>query len=306
MDYFHSISKMTLGTVQLGLNYGIANKEGKPDEEKAFRILEASFSHGINCLDTASGYGDSEAIIGKFLENNKILRSDVCLVTKFKLGKINESDAETAVRRTVEESLKNLRTDYLDILLLHDANEFSVFGEKITETFEKLLSEGIVKMAGASCYRFEEIEKMVENEMYSAFQIPVNLLDTRITNGIGAQKLKNKLVFARSIFLQGLFFLDPANLTGNLKETDHYLKRINEIAGEMNMTIAQLSVNYVNSLQYINSLVVGADNPEQVIENRHLFETKPFSGSVVKSIEDRLMGVPDWVFMPATWDKQNN
>jgi len=305
MEYYNSISRMTLGTVQLGLNYGIANIEGKPDEEKAFRILDSAFGSGVNCLDTAADYGDSEMVIGKYLSERNKIRSEVCIVTKFKLGRISGSDVETNMMRSVEKSLKNLHTDYLDILLMHDANEFSAFGNKITEVLEKLLTEGIIKMAGASCYKFSEIEAMMGNEIYHAFQIPVNLLDMRITRGQGAARLKEKLVFARSVFLQGLFFLDPANLKGNLKEIDKYLIRINEIAGEMNVSVAQLSAAYVNSHTYIDSLVIGADNPEQVRENTRLLDFKPFSDKTLNLIEEKLKGAPDWLLMPSLWDKQN-
>jgi aryl-alcohol dehydrogenase-like predicted oxidoreductase len=305
MEYNNSISRMTLGTVQLGLNYGIANIEGKPDEEKAFMILNSAFGSGVNCLDTAADYGDSEKVIGKYLSERKKIRSEVCLVTKFKLGRIDGSDVETTMMRSIEKSLKNLRTDYLDILLMHDANEYATFGNKMTEVFEKLLTEGIIKMAGASCYKFSEIEVMMGNEIYHAFQIPVNLLDMRITRGKGAVRLKEKLVFARSVFLQGLFFLDPANLTGNLKEIDKYLIKIAEIAGEMNITVAQLSAAYVNSLSYIDSLVIGGDNPEQVRENARLLDFRPFGEKTLNSIEEKLKGSPDWLLMPPLWDKQN-
>jgi aryl-alcohol dehydrogenase-like predicted oxidoreductase len=304
MGNINSISKMTLGTVQLGLNYGIANKEGKPDEEKAFMILDSAFASGCNCLDTAADYGDSEKVIGKYLADRNKKRSEISIVTKFKLGKISSSEAENGMLRSVEKSLKNLGTSYLDVLLMHDANEFSTFGNIITKVFTKLLAEGTIKMAGASCYNFREIEVMMDNEIYHAFQIPVNLLDMRITRGKGAAKLRNKMVFARSVFLQGLFYLNPANLKGNLREIDKFLVNINKIAGEMNITVPQLAVSYVNSLSYINSLVIGADNPEQVQMNARLLNSKTLGQKTLNSIEDKLKGAPDWLFMPSLWDKQ--
>jgi len=105
--------------------------------------------------------------------------------------------------------------------------------------------------------------------------------------------------------LQGLFFMDPSNLKGNLKKIDKYLIKINEIAGEMNITLSQLSAGYVNSLSFIDSLVIGADNPEQVSENARLLDFKPFSEKTQNSIEEKLKGAPDWLLMPSLWDKQN-
>lgn len=298
------VSKMTLGTVQLGLDYGVANNEGKPDELKAFSIIDSALSAGINCLDTAAGYGDSEKVIGKYFVARNTKRSDITIVTKFKLGQIRLAEVESVMMKSVEQSMKNLNTDYLDMLLIHDANEFSVYGTNITKVYEKLLSDGTIKVAGASCYLFSEIEPMMENEIYHAFQIPVNLLDMRITNGEGAKKLSNKLVFARSVFLQGLFFMDSLRLKGNLKEIGKYIKTIHDIAYEMNISVAQLAITFARSLQYIDSLVIGADNPGQVIENAKLVDSAPFSQDVLDSIGGRLKGAPDWLFMPYLWDKQ--
>jgi aryl-alcohol dehydrogenase-like predicted oxidoreductase len=304
MGNINAISPMTLGTVQLGLNYGIANNEGKPDEEKAFKILDSAFASGVNCLDTAADYGDSEKVIGKYLTTQNKRRSEISIVTKFKLGKISSADVEIEMMKSIEESLRNLNTDYIDILLMHDAKEFSIFGKKITKVYETLLDKGIIKVAGASCYEFSDIENMLEDEIYSAFQIPVNILDMRITNGKGAGKLVNKLVFARSVFLQGLFFMDPLQLKDNLKEISKYLTTINDIASEMNIPVSQLAVTYLRSLHYVNSLVIGADNTDHVRENAKLVNSKPFQKNILNSIAERLKGAPDWLFMPYLWDNQ--
>ena len=62
-----SLSAMTIGTVQLGMNYGIANDAGQPDEAKSFAMLRAAFENGITSLDTAAAYGNSEEVIGSWM-----------------------------------------------------------------------------------------------------------------------------------------------------------------------------------------------------------------------------------------------
>ena len=59
----HNISRFSLGTVQLGMDYGIGDDKAKPSAEKAFSILDRAMEHGINNLDTANNYGDSEQTI---------------------------------------------------------------------------------------------------------------------------------------------------------------------------------------------------------------------------------------------------
>jgi aryl-alcohol dehydrogenase-like predicted oxidoreductase len=302
----NQISRMTLGTAQLGLEYGIANIEGKPDEDKAFRIIDSALENGVNCLDTAAAYGDSEKVLGNYFRNSGKNREDIFIVTKFKVGNIKLSDVETVMMKSVENSLKSLNSAYLDILLIHDAQEFSVYGRNMTKVFEKLLSGGIINKAGASCYGFREIEAMLENEIFQAFQVPANILDMRISNSEDEKKLNNKLVFVRSVFLQGLFFLNPENLKGNLKETAKYLLLIKDIAEEMNISLSQLLVTYVRSLHFADSLIIGADNPKQVEENLKLLEVEPFPLHIMDSIRERVKGAPDWVFSPFLWDKQHD
>ena len=60
------VSKMSLGTVQFGLHYGIANDVGKPPEEQSYEMLKAALDNGVTSIDTAHAYGDSEDIIGRF------------------------------------------------------------------------------------------------------------------------------------------------------------------------------------------------------------------------------------------------
>ena len=76
------ISKLILGTVQFGLNYGIANSEGKPDLNKVRAILRCAADHGIRILDTAAAYGDSETVIGTVFAEDSALKNHFQVVSK--------------------------------------------------------------------------------------------------------------------------------------------------------------------------------------------------------------------------------
>ena len=75
-------NKLVLGTAQLGLNYGIANVIGKPTEKQALEIMKYAVENGINYFDTAHSYGNSEIIIGKFLNFYKNYKNKVNIITK--------------------------------------------------------------------------------------------------------------------------------------------------------------------------------------------------------------------------------
>lgn len=298
------ISRMTLGTVQLGLDYGIANKEGKPSDEKAFSILDKAVEKGVNCLDTAAGYGDSEEVIGRWFKTGTADRNGMSIATKFKLGEIDSKDVEYELIGSVERSLVKLGTDYIDYLLMHDAGEYEKYSKEIDTTIEKLMKQGCVKSAGASGYDYNGIKNIVEKDIYTCFQIPVNLLDYRITGTKTEEKLRDKTVFARSVYLQGLFFRDTTSLTGNLKEAAVFIKKIRAVADKYDYSISRLAMGYVNSLGFIDSLVVGADNPKHVEDNAKLIEKPKFAGDFMAMLKDELGGAPDWLFYPWNWDKQ--
>ena len=297
------LSRMTLGTVQLGLNYGIANSEGKPDTKKAYSILDMAIDSGVNCLDTASGYGDSEKVIGEWMKNREFNRDSVSIVTKFKLGDISAEDVEYNLIGSVESSLVALGTDYVDYLLMHDASEYEKFGKEIDGAIKKLIKQGCVKAAGASGYDYDGIKEIIKKDMYTAFQIPVNMIDQRLTD-IEVKELKAKTIFARSVYLQGLVFMNTQQLYGNLKEIAPFIKKIRKIADEFNYSVARLAMGYVNSLSYIDSLVVGADNPGHVSDNAKLIKTPKFAGDMIHKIKTELAGAPDWLFYPWLWDKK--
>jgi len=297
------LSRMTLGTVQLGLNYGIANSEGKPNTEKAYAILDKAIDTGVNCLDTASGYGDSEKVIGSWMKNREFNRGSVSIVTKFKLGDIDTDDVEYELIGSVERSLVNLGTDYVDYLLMHDASEYEKYGKEIDGAIKKLMKQGCIKSAGASGYDYDGIKNIINNDMYTAFQIPVNMIDQRLTDK-EIEGLKSKTVFARSVYLQGLFFMNTQQLFGNLKEIAPFVQKIRKIADEFNYSVARLAMGYVNSLSYVDSLVIGADNPGHVSDNAKLLSHPKFAGDMLHKIKTELKGAPDWLFYPMLWDKK--
>ncbi len=80
------LPRLTLGTVQLGMDYGIANTAGKPDYEKSAGILDAALEGGINAFDTAAAYGDSEAVIGRYFWSMPEGAAKPIIITKLKTG----------------------------------------------------------------------------------------------------------------------------------------------------------------------------------------------------------------------------
>ncbi len=284
------ISKMTLGTVQLGMNYGIANKTGKPSREKAFEILNTAAGGGVNSFDTANAYGDSEDVLGRYFCSPQCKVRRPFFTTKFKLGLPAEADrytVEREIRSFAEKSLERLKINKIQVYMLHNAIAMSRYGDTVPETLKKLKNEGLVEKAGVSVYNPEEVDKMLENELYEAVQIPMNVFDLKMVRSGALNKLKNAgyIVFVRSVFLQGLFFMEPGQMPESLASTSEYLKQLHKLAQEEGLSIAQLALSFIRDLEGVTCLVLGAETPEQVEENIRLMEGPGLKRSTVERIE---------------------
>ena len=283
-----NISPMTLGTVQLGLNYGIANTAGKPDEEKSFSILRAALSGGVTYLDTARGYGDSEEVIGRFLKTREGPLPGI--VTKIpKLQGTTPYEIEKFVTESMEESLASLGVNKVDMVMLHGADDPAIHGQKCADAMKALLDRGYTQQVGVSVYTAENIQSMLEYDVFSLTQVPMSIFDQRLIAGGWIDRLKERdyTVFVRSVFLQGLFFLDPETMTDPIlvQHAAPKLRVLREIADRENMTVAQLAIAFIRDLPGVTSLVLGADTPEQVQNNIAYFDTPALSETVMDRLQ---------------------
>ncbi len=303
----YTIPKMTLGTVALGLAYGISNAEGKPAKEKGFAILSTALSLGINTFDTARIYGDAEFLIGNFLSQDKN-RPKTNLITKFVISNDNLANIELArkqVYESVKSSCSSLKLKQIPICLFHKATgqNMEMLMEILPVIFEDLKNDGLIDLAGVSIYHPYGEEMFLEHPVFEAFQVPVNVFDQRIIrNGMLEHMQKeNKIVFARSVYLQGLFFLSPDELKGNLVNARPYILALLDLAKQAGMSIAQLAFSYVRDLEAVTSIVFGATTELQVQENVKLLYGSKIPLKIRQSIESLFNNMPGDIITPGLW-----
>ncbi|MDO8685509.1 MAG: aldo/keto reductase, partial [Clostridiales bacterium] len=158
------ISRFTLGTVQLGMEYGIANRSGKPGLERSFEILTTALDEGVNCFDTANIYGNSEEILGKYFSSMHSGKKPPLITTKFKIdpaGDTSHMGIEKQMYGLVEKSLHKIKIRAIPVYMLHNAKDMSLYGNAVRETLEKMKTEGLIEKAGVSVYNPEEVEEML-------------------------------------------------------------------------------------------------------------------------------------------------
>ena len=303
----YKISNLTLGTVALGMNYGISNNEDKPDKAHSFGIISSALKSGINTLDTARGYGEAEQLIGDFLENKEI-DQPVNIVTKFRLSPENLTNKEkvrTEIYNSVRSSLSFLKLKRIPICLLHMNRRLPLDDvlENLPSILSNLKNDGLIDIAGVSVDHPDEAASFLEHSVIEAMQVPVNIFDTRIIKNGSLERMhkEGKIVFARSIFLQGLFFMKPDNLKGNLTEATKYIEALHNTARRASMSISQLAFSFVNNLEGVSSIVFGAVNEGQVKQNIGLLETGVISDEIKKLIKYNFDEVPEHIITPGQW-----
>jgi len=218
---------LVLGTAQLGMNYGINNEDGKPSKTESFKILDYAYNENIKMVDTALAYGDSEKVIGDYKNSFKICSKMPSL------SNMNNGDIE----KTFNKSLNNLKVETIDYYLIHDFQD--ALKQDVIHFLKKYKKEGIINNTGVSVYEPEEADKIINTGLYDSIQIPLNILDTRFLQK-GLLSNKNITIFIRSIFLQGLLFLDYDKTPENLSEASSYLKKINDFCDDHNVNLVNL------------------------------------------------------------------
>lgn len=245
--------KIVLGTVQFGCQYGI-NSAGRPDEIEVGKILREAKLSGINTLDTSSAYGNAEEVLG------------VCCTNGFKVISKYPKCRESVFER-FNSSLGRIKTDKLYGYLLH---HFDVYKEdqSVWNAFLKLRDEGRVEKIGFSLYQPEELELLLDRKVdFSLLQVPYNLFDRKFEPYLKELHDRGVEIHVRSTFLQGLFFMKRNMLPEKLSPLRPYLTELDEYAINTGLSIVQLALNYNLQNPYIDGVLIGVDNVQQLQNN---------------------------------------
>ena len=299
------ISKMTLGTVQLGMSYGVNNLSGIPSEEQSFAILDAAYSGGVSVLDTSDDYGKSEEVIGSYLKQNKDKHFDIC--TKFKITQETSKDIYKSLKDFATLSAKKLSIDKIPFFLSHTEANFFDYGDRLVEALNELKKDGIIVSAGISVSRKDCLDRIIESGGFDAVQLPLNLLDNKELRDGTVKKMSDAgiAVFVRSVYLQGLFFRKQEDLlNSNLSMAAPLVNRIKEIAEDEGLSVAQLAMSFIRDAEGVVSLVVGSETQEQVKENLKMFDTPILSQKVREMILAEFRNVDPFVISPWEWAKR--
>lgn len=272
--------EMVLGTAQLGMAYGI-NRASSPSFDEGQEIVRTAIANGVQWLDTARVYGESEAVLGQVLGAGWDGRCRV--VTKLDaLTAWGHNEAEACIRAAAEvsllTSLQKLKLSKLDIVLLHRAEHWRGWNGALADLMLEWREADRISAIGVSVQSPEELEIMLAEPAIEHIQLPFNILDHRwdgLYDSIFEVKAKRSLtVHLRSALLQGLLVSDDPALwqrahVPNAREIRAWL---NKQVRELNqLDIVALCINWCRAQKWADGVVIGVDDIEQLNQNLSIF-----------------------------------
>ncbi|MGO8755124.1 MAG: aldo/keto reductase [Gallionellaceae bacterium] len=308
------VSRLVLGTAQLGMHYGIANKTGQPSETLGQELIKTAIANGVIFLDTARAYGKSEEVVGKTLKNGWQGRAKI--ITK--LSPLAECPADASaqtvrayVDASVYQSCAALGMQHLDVLMLHRAAHLDEWDGAVWQRLLDLKAAGIIKELGISVQNPEELERSLSVNELAFIQMPFNILDWRwdalIPQIISARQNRKLAIHVRSILLQGLLPSVAADqwLKANIEDPGkimQWLKDRSASCGRADVT--DLCLGYVHAQDWVDGLVIGMENMGQLAENIKYLNRPPLSAAEVRSIRNDRPELSDAALNPALWRNQ--
>ena len=297
-------AKLALGTAQFGMTYGIANQFGQPDRSTVVDILETAMLYDITAWDTSPAYGDSEMLLGHFVTSSSgIFQISSKMPSLTNTGRrIKSSELFDVVGKYIRSSLETLNLNQMSFYFIHDERDFVTYGIELLEILSNYKMKGLINGVGISVYSPRNAMEALETNRIDAIQLPFNLFDQRFLPTISIAADNEVVVFARSIFLQGLFFLSPREADLKVSGASEWIKNLHLLSDITNRSIAELAMCYVRDTLGISLVLVGVDAKEQLRSNFRLFSCPVLEDWELAEISDRFGRTPLKIVNPTLWN----
>ncbi len=260
--------KLGLGTVQWGMAYGIANRDGRrPQPTEVGRMLRQAQAAGVDLLDTAAVYGEAESVIGQHAELTRHMK----VVTKTAPWPQYAADQNVAavLEEAFVQSLKRLKCHRVYGLLVHQsADLLSPHGARIWCALEDFKARGLVTRIGVSVYDPDELERVIAILPIEIVQLPFNLYDQRFLQSGWLKQLHRAgvEVHGRSAFLQGLLLIAAEQLPQAFNQWRSHHQRLYREFEAIGASPLTASLRFCLDQPDIDRVIVGCESPQQLDE----------------------------------------
>jgi aryl-alcohol dehydrogenase-like predicted oxidoreductase len=286
------MNRIVLGGAQLGLPYGILNGGETLSREAVARILDTAVSHGIDSIDTAIAYGQSETVIGETAQNR------FKIISKLPPIPSDMANVSQWVRTQIDASLSRLNCSSLEALLLHHPQDLiGPHGSELYAAVNSLLSEKIIERFGVSIYAPNELDGIIGKFNIDVVQAPLNVFDRRIIGVTDQLSALNIEVHVRSVFLQGVLIANPKDRPQRFQPWSEHFARFDEWVHSTGMSAMACCLGFALQQPGVTKLVIGTTSKESLTEimtsipNIHLEVPADLQSSSEQLIDPRVWSV---------------
>lgn len=294
------MAEYCIGTAQFGMTYGIANKSGQTDYDEIDKIVKYAIENNIRYFDTAQSYGECETVLGKAV--SKLSNNDNIRIIS-KLSPDFQKSSPEIIIESVKSSLKRLNVRSLYGFLAHRAE--AIHFDSFLSAMEILKKDGLVFKTGVSVYTPEQALGVMNRSEVNILQIPFNILDKRwLDKGIIEKAKENNIqLFFRSIFLQGLIFLNENELINRkMKWAKPYLKQFNDLVKNTPFSAIELAFGILTNTPGDNVIIMGLDSSNQFQQNLSIINKIAIDNKISDNWWINLPVFPEKFLNPTLWN----
>lgn len=289
------VSQLSLGTVELGLDYGIAKdgEQRRPRESDAKDLLHFALDRGINLIDTARAYGDSERIIGDALKKR---RHEYVLVSKI----LPNPGHPVEVMSQIDSSLAALQTDHIDIMMIHSRAGQIAFDAEAFEQLDQSRRQGKLRFIGSSVYGPKAAVTAVASKQFDCIEVAYNLVDRRVEDELLALAASADVgVIARSVLLKGALSDRYVLLPDTLSSLKDSVRRLVDVAGSTSR-LPMLAYRYVACLSVPHSALIGTASQAEIQACIEYVTLGPLSSEEIEAVRSIHIEDERWL-NPGNW-----
>ena len=260
-----------------------------------------AWKNGIREFDTAQGYGNSEAMLGKAFAKLGI-SGKVKVISKL-YPSLDHLD-KSILSGSLDRSLKNLGIPFIATLLLHHEESLPLWNKGLSDILKSFVTSGRVGRIGVSVYSPAAGQKAVNTKGIDVVQVPFNIFDRRFEKAgvFKAADKKKKEIYIRSVFLQGLLLIDPDELPKSMNFAAPALRKFRSICQKLNRPPRELALAYVRTKLPQTKVIIGVEMLEQLEDNCRTWNSQ-LSASVVDLLENEFSEIDQKIINPTLWKK---
>ena len=303
------VSRVGLGTVEIGLPYGIGLPDPPPDDE-CIRLLRAALDLGVTYFDTAAGYGRSEELVGKAFSGMGASRPVIATKVKMRASvsgpQLEGAELSEHVCASVCESLASLRADSLDLVQVY-VEEDTFLREEIRtpllEAIEFLTAKGQVRFWGATSYGPADARAVIgQGKPFQTIQVAYNLLDRTLEHQVLPDCREKGLgVVLRSVFLQGVLSHRTESYPSHMEPLKQAARKAAALAGEHGISLSECALRFAAfGPAQADVTLFGTFSETELKQNMTAVAKGPLHEDLIEQLAPLAMDRSDLLY-PHTW-----